>query len=186
MLIASLTAIFSRRRRSGPSSPFSSPIETTQFLFPIGARHGRPQAPTSIPYRTTPVSNSGKSNLTNSGQVTTRWNPVAAHSLSLTCPQSENARHVFGPKAGRQARTTRQDDKAGRQGRTTRQDDKAGRQGRTTRQDDRRDHGNEGFSTPTWCGRLLRLSFARLEHCFEFFFKRSRRNSECAKSRPVL
>jgi hypothetical protein len=24
------------------------------------------------------------------------------------------------------------------------------------------------------------------EHCFEFFFKRSRRNSECAKSRPVL
>jgi hypothetical protein len=24
------------------------------------------------------------------------------------------------------------------------------------------------------------LSFAMLEHCFEFFFKRSRRNSECA------
>src|SRR5262245_13293098 len=44
MLIASLTAILSRTRRSEPSSPFSSPIETTQFLFLIRARHGRPQA----------------------------------------------------------------------------------------------------------------------------------------------
>src|SRR6266446_2178326 len=53
------------------------------------------------------------------------------------------------------------------------------------RQDDRRDHGNEASSASTWYERLLRLSFARLEHCFEFFFKRSRRNSECAKSRPA-
>src|SRR5207244_2833420 len=39
--------------------------------------------------------------------------------------------------------------------------------------------GNDA-SASTLYGRLL------LEHCFEFFFKRSRRNSECAKSRPVL
>src|SRR5215471_18166109 len=39
-------------------------------------------------------------------------------------------------------------------------------------------------SAPTWC--LLRLSFAGLEHRLEFFFERSRRNSERAKSRPVL
>src|SRR5262249_34479803 len=33
---------------------------------------------------------------------------------------------------------------------------------------------------------LRLLSFAMLEHCFEFVFKRPRRNSECAKSRPAL
>jgi hypothetical protein len=40
-------------------------------------------------------------------------------------------------------------------------------------------------SASTWYEPLLRLSFAMLEYFFEFFFKRSRRNSECAKSRPV-
>ena len=33
---------------------------------------------------------------------------------------------------------------------------------------------------------VLRLRFAMLEHCFELFFKRSRRNSKREKSRPVL
>jgi hypothetical protein len=47
-------------------------------------------------------------------------------------------------------------------------------------------HDNETSLPSMWCELLMRLSFAMLEHCFEFFFKRSRRNSECAKSRPVL
>jgi hypothetical protein len=34
--------------------------------------------------------------------------------------------------------------------------------------------------------RLLLGTLLQLEHGFEFFFKGSRRNSECAKSRPVL
>src|SRR5215471_5916022 len=43
-----------------------------------------------------------------------------------------------------------------------------------------------GHGAPRHCPPLRLLSFAMLEHCFEFFFKRPRRNSECAKSRPVV